>query len=101
MAIAHSGFNPLKDYVGQKDIFGRELQFQKSNIANGLAAAAVTLMGEGNEQTPLALLEDISFVEFQKRNPTEQELADLLIEREDDIYFPFLKPAPWQKGKGL
>lgn len=101
VAIAYSGFNPLKDYIGQKDIFGRELQFQKSNIANGLAAAAVTLMGEGNEQTPIALLEDISFVEFQKRNPTEQELADLRIDREDDLYWPLLKLAPWEKGKAL
>lgn len=101
VAIAYSGFNPLKDYIGQKDIFGRELQFQKSNIANGLAAAAVTLMGEGNEQTPLALLEDIPFVEFQKRNPTEQELADLRIDREDDLYWPLLKLAPWEKGKNL
>jgi F420-0:gamma-glutamyl ligase len=101
VAIAYSGFNPLKDYIGQKDIFGRELQFQKSNIANGLAAAAVTLMGEGNEQTPIALLEDVSFVEFQKRNPTEQELADLKIEREDDLYWPLLKLAPWEKGKAL
>jgi dihydrofolate synthase / folylpolyglutamate synthase len=101
VAIAYSGFNPLKDYIGQKDIFGRELQFQKSNIANGLAAAAVTLMGEGNEQTPIALLEDISFVEFQKRNPTEQELADLKIDREDDLYWPLLKLAPWERGKAL
>jgi putative folate metabolism gamma-glutamate ligase len=99
VAIAYSGFNPLKDYIGQPDIFGREMKFQKSNIANGLAAAAVTLMGEGSEQTPLALLEDISFVEFQKRNPTAPEVASLKIEREDDLYWPLLQLAPWEKGQ--
>jgi F420-0:gamma-glutamyl ligase len=77
------------------------MKFQKSNIANGLAAAAVTLMGEGSEQTPLAVLEDISFVEFQRRNPTEQEVINLKIEREDDLYWPLLQLAPWKKGKGL
>lgn len=100
IAIASSGFRPLKDYRGQQDLFGRTMQFQTASIANGLAAAAVTLMGEGNEQTPIALLEDLPFVEFQKRNPTAQELVNLRIEREDDMYWPFLKNAEWQQGEG-
>lgn len=98
IAIAYSGFRPLKDYRGQHDIFGREMQFQTASIANGLAAAAVTMMGEGNEQTPIALITDLPFVEFQKRNPTDQELADLYIDREDDMYWPFLKNTAWRKG---
>ena len=98
IAIAYSGFKPLKDYVGQGDIFNRKLQFQKASIANGLAATAVTLMGEGSEQTPIALLEDLPFVEFQDRNPTEQELDDLRIERDEDIYAPFLNAVDWQRG---
>jgi dihydrofolate synthase / folylpolyglutamate synthase len=98
MAIAYSGFQPLKDYRGQRDIFGREMQFQTASVANGLAAAAVTMMGEGNEQTPIALLEDLPFVVFQGRNPTKQELADLYIKREDDMYWPFLKNTKWKKG---
>jgi len=100
IALAHSGFMPLKDYIGQPDVFGRPMQFQKSNIANGLAAAAVTMMGEGDEQTPIALVEDVPFVEFQERNPSKQELADLRIEREDDLYWPLLKLAKWRKGGG-
>lgn len=99
IAIAHSGFNALKDYVGTEDIFGRELQFQKSNLANGMAAAAVTLMGEGSEQTPIALLEDLPFIQFQDRKPSQEELDSLRIEPEDDLYWPFLHVAPWQKGK--
>lgn len=99
IATAHSGFAALKDYVGQPDIFGRIMQFQNSNYANGLAAAAVTLMGEGSEQTPIALLEDLPFIEFQPRNPTGQERENLRIDREDDLFWPILKDAPWQKGQ--
>lgn len=98
IAIAYSGFVPLKDYRGEKDIFGREMQFQTASIANGLAAAAVTMMGEGNEQTPIALIEDVPFVAFQHRIPTKQELAELYIDREDDMYWPFLKNTDWKKG---
>lgn len=99
IAIAYSGFKALKNYIGTEDVFGRKLQFQKSNIANGLAAAAVVMMGEGSEQTPIAVLSEVSFVEFQENDPTEQELDDLIIEPEDDLYEPFLTAVDWQIGK--
>lgn len=98
IAIAYSGFMPLKSYIGTTDIFGRTLKFQKNNIMNGLAAAAVLLMGEGSEQTPLALIRDVPFVEFVPRNPTDDELAVLHISLEEDLYAPLLKNAPWRKG---
>ena len=99
IALAYSGFKPLKDYRGQKDLFGRTMEFQTASLANGLAAAAVTMMGEGAEQTPIALLEDLPFIDFQARNPSEEELAALRIEKEDDMFWPFFKSSPWQKGK--
>ena len=98
LGIAHSGFAALKSYIGTTDIFGREMMFQNNNIANGLAAAAVLLMGEGSEQTPLAVIEDVSFVEFQPRNPSTEELAKLHISIDEDIYSPLLKNTPWKKG---
>ena len=99
IAIAYSGFSPLKDYIGKEDVFGRKLIFQKSNIANGLAASAVTLMGEGSEQTPICVIKDLPFVEFRKDDPTPEELAELIIPLEDDLYEPFLTAVEWQKGK--
>ncbi|HSW81536.1 MAG TPA: coenzyme F420-0:L-glutamate ligase [Candidatus Saccharimonas sp.] len=98
LGIAHSGFAALKSYIGTPDIFGREMMFQNNNIMNGLAAAAVLLMGEGSEQTPLAIIQDVPFVEFQPRNPTDQELATLRISIDEDIYSPLLKNTPWQRG---
>lgn len=100
IGVAYSGFEPLKNYVGTKDLFGREFVFHKNNIMNGLAAAAVVQMGEGAEQTPLAIIEDVPFVRFVDHDPTAEELASLVIEPEDDVYAPFFRNAPWERGLG-
>lgn len=99
VALAHSGFHALKDYIGTPDVFGRKLQFEKLNIADCLASAAVVCMGEGNEQTPLALITDVPFVTFQQNNPTQEELDMLHIELENDVYAPLLTAVQWKKGK--
>jgi dihydrofolate synthase / folylpolyglutamate synthase len=100
MTIGYSGFTPLKDYIGTPDLFGRDFVFEKLNVADSLAAAATVVMGEGNESTPIAIISDVSFVQFQDRNPTEEELASLRIDRQTDLYAPFLNSAPWRKGRG-
>lgn len=99
IALAHSGFKALNDYAGSQDLFGHEMKFQKSNIANGLAASAVVAMGEGSEQTPIALIEDASFVQFQRRNPSKAELDFLRIAPEDDLFWPIIGIAPWEQTK--
>lgn len=98
VAIAHSGFKALKNYIGTPDIFGKHLKITKANVMDALAVSAVLVMGEGNEQTPLAVIEDVPFVSFQKRNPTKKELSDLKISIDDDLYSPLLKSAKWRKG---
>lgn len=100
VAVAHSGFEALNSYIGKPDIFGRKLKAEKTNIADSLATSAVTVMGEGNEQQPLSILEDLPFVHFQKRNPTDRELSSLRIRLEDDVYASLLKSVKWKKGKG-
>lgn len=99
VSIAHSGFCALNNYMGKKDLFGRIMRVTKSNIVDGLAAGAVAVMGEGEESTPLALISDISNVDFQQRNPSDEEIKFLKIDLEDDVYAPILKKAPWQKGE--
>lgn len=100
VALSHSGFAALKSYIGTPDIFGRPLHFEKTNVADSLATAAVVVMGEGNEQTPLAVVSDVPFVDFQDRNPTQEELDSLHIELEDDVFAPLLTSVEWKKGKG-
>jgi len=101
IALAYSGFNPLKDYIGKNDLFGRKFKFEKLSIVDSLAGAASVVMGEGAEQTPMAIITDLPFVEFQDRNPTVKELKELFISIDEDLYGPFLKNMKWKKGKGL
>ncbi len=96
IALAHSGFHALNDYVGTPDLFGRPLRMTRVNVADALAVAAVLTMGEGNEQTPLAVLSDLPFVVFQERGPSDAELESLRIKPEDDLYAPLLRAVCWQ-----
>lgn len=98
VALAYSGFKPLKDYVGQKDLFDRKFEFEKLSVIDSLASAASVTMGEGAESTPIAVISDLPFVEFQDRNPTRAELRGLRITMEEDLYGPFLKNVKWKKG---
>lgn len=98
VAIAHSGFASLNNYIGKPDIFGRKLKVTKANISDALAVSAVLVMGEGNEQTPLAVIEDIPFVKFQNRNPSKKEIREFHIDMKDDLYARLLKGVKWRKG---
>ncbi len=101
VCIAHSGFLALNDYRGTPDLFGRKLKVTQANVAEGLAASAVALMGEGREQTPIAIIEDTPFVQFQKRVPSKKELAFLKIRLEEDVYGKILTSVKWRKGKKI
>lgn len=97
VAVAHSGFLALNDYIGRADLFGRPLRMTKANVAQALATAAVLVMGEGAEGTPLAVIDEAPFVQFQERAPTTAELQMLQIALEDDLYAPLLTGVAWQK----
>lgn len=99
IALGYSGFAPLKSYVGTPDLFGREFAFEKMHIADSLAAAATVVMGEGSEQTPIAVIDDLPFVTFQENDPTEEEIKNLKINLEDDLYGQLLTSVAWEKGE--
>lgn len=99
VSLCHSGFRALNSYIGKPDIYGHLMHAEQANIADSLATTAVTIMGEGNEQQPLALITDLPFVTFQQRNPTEEELDSLRINLEDDVYASLLTRVKWEKGK--
>lgn len=96
--IAWCGFDPLNDYIGSKDIFGRKLKVTKSSVIDGLAAAAVLVMGEGKEQTPLAVITQIPMVHFTNHAPTKEEISALHITLQDDMYASLTDSPRWQKG---
>ncbi len=96
IAMAYHGFLPLKDYRQTKDIFGRVLEITQVNIVDGLSSAAVLIMGEGAEQTPIAIIEDVDFIEFKEFDPQKEN--PLLIDKDEDIYAPLIKSVDWQTG---
>lgn len=99
VCIAHSGFLALNNYVGKPDLFNREIKVQCSNVAQGLAAAAVAMMGEGTEQTPIVIIDDATNVDFTGTDPSAIELAEIRVSIDDDLYRPLMSKAPWQKSK--
>jgi putative folate metabolism gamma-glutamate ligase len=98
VAVSYSGFDALNNYIGSKDIFGKKFEVEKVNVADALAAAAVLVMGEGDEQTPIAIIEETPFVNFKNKNPSVEELKELAITVEDDLYGQILKNVKWKKG---
>jgi putative folate metabolism gamma-glutamate ligase len=99
VGLGWCGFQPIQNYIGNPDVFGKKLHYTTSSHIDGLAAAAEVLMGEGDEQTPIAVIENIPFVTFQNREPTKEEIAEMK-PTEKDYFSPVLSAAPWQKGGG-
>lgn len=95
IGLGWCGFLPLHDYIGMPDLYGKPLQVSMSNLLDGIASAAVLVMGEGNEQTPLCVLQGIPTIHFQDRVPTQTELDSVSIALEDDIYAPLLRNKQW------
>lgn len=83
VSLGYAGFQGIKNYIGEKDIFGRILKMSRTDIADSLATAAVLCMGEGKEQQPLALITNapVQFIEKIKRK-------ELLIDPKEDLYLP-------------
>lgn len=101
IALAHTGFKALNNYVGTPDLFGRPFGVTQANVAGGMAAAAVLAMGEGAEQTPLCLLTDLNTIEYQEADPTQSELDELYVPLKADLFAPFLTAVNWQKGNRI
>jgi putative folate metabolism gamma-glutamate ligase len=99
-SMSYSGFEPLRKYIGSGDLFGRKLKMTFANLLDGFGAAAVVAMGEGDEQTPIAILEDVGNVNFRDEDPSKEEIESLKIDLDTDLYSPFLSRVDWQKGGG-
>lgn len=95
VALGYAGFHGIKDYRGKLDIFGRKFKFSRTNVADSLATVAVFVMGEGNEQQPLAIIVRAP-IEFCDKIHREE----LQIDIQDDMYLPlFSKLLEFQSPK--
>lgn len=95
VSIGFFGIHPLLRYIGKTDIFGRKFKFERANLVDGIAAAAVVAMGEGDEQTPLAVARDVPSLRFASYDTSRE----LLIRPKEDIYYPLFKPLYEQKNR--
>lgn len=55
IAIGCAGFEPLYNQVGERDLFGNELEVTEAAVADQLAAAASLVQGESDEACPVVL----------------------------------------------
>ncbi len=71
-AVGVAGLEPVADWRGKPDLYGKPLQITFRAVADQLATAAQVVMGEGNERVPIVIVRDvkIDFVEKSKRSPT-------------------------------
>lgn len=98
LSLAYSGLEPVWSYAGQLDLFGRPLNYTRTNVADGLATTAAFVMGEGAEQTPLVVFEDAPRVTFVDHDPTAAELAARRTPLAEDSFGPLLSAMEWRPG---
>ncbi len=82
VAIGWWGIQPLESHIGKPDLFGRELRYERSNVVDGLAAAACLVMGEVAEQTPIVIARTVPALLFT----TEHTATDIMCPFADDTF---------------
>jgi coenzyme F420-0:L-glutamate ligase/coenzyme F420-1:gamma-L-glutamate ligase len=77
-AIGSSGIVVLKDWRGEKDIYGRELEVTVECVADEIAAFANLLMGEGGEGVPVVILRGLDVL-------GEGSISEVYRSEEEDV----------------
>jgi len=81
MALAVAGFEPIRDYTKDTDLFNTAITITRHAIADDLASAAHILMGESNEQTPAVLIKDAPVKLSEKVDP-----KSTVISKDQDLF---------------
>ena len=97
IGLSWCGIAPLRKYIGSNDLFGRTLRLTSSNNVDALSTAAVFVMGEGCECTPLALITEVPGIQFVPNPPSAAEQDEVSISLEEDVYGPVLRSKDWKK----
>ena len=80
IALGTSGFEPLRDRRGEKDLFGYTIRIKRTAIADELASAAELVIGQTNEGVPVAIIRGYSYPKSETANakqmirPPEEDL---------------------------
>jgi len=87
VALSWWGIEPLDDHRGRLDLFGREIQVERSNVVDGLAAGATVVAGEVDECIPVVIVRDVPRLTF---TASDQNTRDHLFSPYKDDTFRVL-----------
>ena len=83
-AIGCSGITPLWRRVGEKDLYGRELETTEIATADELSSAASLIMGQADEGLPVVLIR--GFNSFDAIRDVNSNIKPLLMTKEFDVF---------------
>ena len=83
-AIGCSGINPLWVRIGEKDLYGRELETTEIATADELASAASLIMGQADEGLPVVIIS--GFPAFNHLRDENSTIKPLLRPKEFDVF---------------
>ena len=83
-AIGCSGISPIWRRVGEKDLYGRELETTEIATCDELASAASLIMGQADEGLPVVVIR--GFDSFDKLRNTESNIKPVLMPKEFDVF---------------
>jgi coenzyme F420-0:L-glutamate ligase len=82
VAIGCSGFVPVEDLRGKRDLFNHVLRVTMKAVADGFATMGVAVMGESSESTPVAIVRGATVKWSEKRFSWK----DMAVSADEDIY---------------
>ena len=83
-AIGCSGISPIWKRVGEKDLYGRELETTEIATCDELAAAASLIMGQADEGLPVVIVR--GFDSFDKLRDVDSNIKSVLMPKEFDVF---------------
>lgn len=96
-AIGLSGLDPIREYRGVIDLFGKPLLISRLAVADDLASTAHVLMGEAAEQLGLVVIRNAPIVRSEEKNS-----KDMVIQPEECLFMGsiFRYPSKLRKMRG-
>ncbi len=85
IAIGCAGISAIKDWRGEKDLFGRELKVTREAVVDELAGFANLLMGEASEGIPVVIIRGIQW------QGDEEGVKSIYRTKEEDLIKKALK----------
>jgi len=70
VAVGVSGFKPIRDRRGEKDLFGYVLRIKQTAVADELSSAAELVIGQANEGIPAAIIRGYNYIAAEEASAT-------------------------------